>query len=46
MTDAEASDLGPLIAAVSCGLRAVVGCAKTYVVQFAEHPGTPTSTCT
>src|SRR4051794_1035506 len=36
MTDDEAAELGPLIKAVSVALAAAVGCAKTYVVQFAE----------
>ena len=38
MTDAEARELGPLVKAVSAALQEVVGCVKTYVVQFAEHP--------
>jgi diadenosine tetraphosphate (Ap4A) HIT family hydrolase len=38
MTDAEALELGPLIKAVSAALQEAVGCVKTYVVQFAEHP--------
>ena len=37
MTDAEAAELGPLVKAVSAALHEVVGCVKTYVVQFAEH---------
>jgi diadenosine tetraphosphate (Ap4A) HIT family hydrolase len=38
MTDEEASQLGPLIQRVSRALGEVVGCAKTYVAQFAENP--------
>ena len=38
MTDAEALELGPLVKAVSAALQEAVGCVKTYVVQFAEHP--------
>ena len=41
LDDAEAAVLGPLVAAVSRALHEVVGCTKTYVVQFAEsrqHP--------
>jgi diadenosine tetraphosphate (Ap4A) HIT family hydrolase len=38
MTDAEAAALGPLVKAASAALRDVVGCVKTYIVQFAEHP--------
>lgn len=38
LSEAEAATLGPLIAAVSRALRDTVGCEKTYVVQFAEHP--------
>jgi diadenosine tetraphosphate (Ap4A) HIT family hydrolase len=38
LTDAEAAELGPLLKRVSLGLQEVVGCPKTYVVQFAEHP--------
>jgi diadenosine tetraphosphate (Ap4A) HIT family hydrolase len=36
LDDAEAAALGPLLAAVSRALHEVVGCTKTYVVQFAE----------
>ena len=41
MTEDEASELGPLLQSVSRALHEVTGCAKTYVVQFAEaadHP--------
>lgn len=36
LTDDEAVELGPLIKATSAALADVVGCEKTYVVQFAE----------
>lgn len=39
MTEAEAAELGLLIRRVSVALREVVGCAKTYVAQFAEAQG-------
>lgn len=38
LTNAEALELGPLLKRVSLALHEVVGCPKTYVVQFAEHP--------
>jgi diadenosine tetraphosphate (Ap4A) HIT family hydrolase len=41
LSDEEAAELGPLAKAVSAALAEVVGCAKTYLVQFAEaadHP--------
>jgi diadenosine tetraphosphate (Ap4A) HIT family hydrolase len=38
LTDAEALELGPLLKPTSASLQEVVGCSKTYVVQFAEHP--------
>jgi len=41
LTPAEARELGALIRAVSVALKAVVGCQKTYIMQFAEaaeHP--------
>jgi diadenosine tetraphosphate (Ap4A) HIT family hydrolase len=41
LTEAEAADLGLLIRHVSAALKAVTGCRKTYVIQFAEaaeHP--------
>jgi diadenosine tetraphosphate (Ap4A) HIT family hydrolase len=41
LTVDEANELGPLIKRVSGALREVLGCAKTYVIQFAEHPDHP-----
>lgn len=41
LTDGEAAELGALIKRVSRALHATVDCAKTYVVQFAEHPQHP-----
>jgi diadenosine tetraphosphate (Ap4A) HIT family hydrolase len=41
LTDDEAAELGPLITSASRALHATVGCAKTYVAQFAEHPDHP-----
>lgn len=41
MTDDEAVELGRMVRAVSNSLKAHTGCAKTYVVQFAEHPDHP-----
>lgn len=38
LTDEEATALGPLVRDVSRALHELVGCQKTYVVQFAEHP--------
>ena len=41
LTDEEAAELGVLLQRTSAALREVTGCAKTYVVQFAEaaeHP--------
>lgn len=38
LTEAEAAELGPLTRLVSIALRDITGCAKTYVVQFAENP--------
>lgn len=38
LTDPEAAELGPLIKSASLALRACLGAAKTYAVQFAEHP--------
>ena len=37
----EALELGTLLRQVSIALGEVTGCAKTYVVQFAEHPEHP-----
>ncbi|MER6558294.1 HIT family protein [Streptomyces sp. NPDC001027] len=39
LTDAEASALGMWQVRLSRALRRVTGCAKTYVVQFAEAEG-------
>ena len=39
LTDAEAAGLGAWQVRLSRALRAVTGCAKTYVVQFAEKEG-------
>ena len=39
LTMKEAAELGLLIYAISKGLKAVVGCKKTYVMQFAEQEG-------
>lgn len=41
LTDAEASELGSLIKQVSAAVQDVIGCDKTYLVQFAEHPQHP-----
>ncbi|MCE7989723.1 MAG: HIT family protein [Caldilinea sp. CFX5] len=41
MSEAEAAALGPLLRQVSTARKAVTGCSKTYVVQFAEAPGHP-----
>lgn len=41
LTNEEALELGPLVKAVSQALHDTVGCAKTYVAQFAEHPDHP-----
>ncbi len=38
LTDDEALELGPLLRKISIGLREIVGCSKTYVMQFAELP--------
>ena len=39
LTAAEAADLGPLLRDVSCALRKVTLCEKTYVALFAEAEG-------
>ena len=39
LTAEEALELGQLIRETSIILKALTGCAKTYVVQFAEAPG-------
>jgi diadenosine tetraphosphate (Ap4A) HIT family hydrolase len=41
MTADEAAELGPLIREASRSVQAVIGCDKTYVAQFAEHPDHP-----
>jgi diadenosine tetraphosphate (Ap4A) HIT family hydrolase len=41
LTEAEAVELGQLQRRVSQALHEATGCAKTYVVQFAEHPQHP-----
>jgi diadenosine tetraphosphate (Ap4A) HIT family hydrolase len=41
LTAAEALELGPLIRLTSVALKQAVGCAKTYVMQFAEHADHP-----
>lgn len=41
MTEAESAELGPLIQKTSHALKEVVGCVKTYALQFAEHPEHP-----
>jgi diadenosine tetraphosphate (Ap4A) HIT family hydrolase len=38
LTADEAAALGPILAAASEALRQAVGCRKTYVMLFAEHP--------
>jgi diadenosine tetraphosphate (Ap4A) HIT family hydrolase len=39
MSEAEALEMGKLIRQVSLALKEEIGCAKTYVAQFAEAPG-------
>jgi diadenosine tetraphosphate (Ap4A) HIT family hydrolase len=41
MTEDEAVELGKLIRHVSVILKELTGCAKTYVIQFAEAAGHP-----
>jgi len=41
LAPSEAVELGTLLRQVSVALQKVTGCAKTYVVQFAEHPEHP-----
>jgi len=41
LTDTESIELGQLERRVSLALHAATGCAKTYIVQFAEHPQHP-----
>ena len=39
LSEGEAIELGTLLRQVSVGLKNVLGCAKTYVMQFAEQTG-------
>src|ERR1044071_263823 len=39
LTDAEAAVLGPWQVRLSRSLHEVTGCAKTYIMQFAEQEG-------
>jgi diadenosine tetraphosphate (Ap4A) HIT family hydrolase len=41
LTADEALELGPLIRLTSLALKQAVNCAKTYVMQFAEHADHP-----
>lgn len=41
LTEQEAAELGGLIRRVSSSLKSVIGCVKTYVIQFAEHEAHP-----
>ena len=41
LTQEEAVELGLLLQRTSKALKEVVGCEKTYVLQFAEHPEHP-----
>jgi diadenosine tetraphosphate (Ap4A) HIT family hydrolase len=41
LTEEEAGELGQLLRSTSVALKDVTGCAKTYVLQFAEHPEHP-----
>lgn len=41
LTDEESTELGRLIRQTSQALKETVGCAKTYVIQFAEHADHP-----
>ena len=41
LTDAEAEALGYLLKTVSVFLKSYLGCTKTYIMQFAEHPQHP-----
>ncbi len=41
LTEQEAAELGPLIRRVSSSLKSIIGCVKTYVIQFAEHEDHP-----
>lgn len=41
LSGTELAELGPLLGALTAALRAVTGCAKTYVVLLAEAAGFP-----
>lgn len=41
LTVSEAGELGQLIRDTSSAIKAVTGCIKTYVIQFAESPAHP-----
>ena len=41
LTAGEAASLGPILRAASVALKGAVGCEKTYVILFAEHPRYP-----
>lgn len=41
MTPEESAELGPLIQKTSAALTQITDCAKTYAIQFAEHPEHP-----
>ena len=41
LTDVEAEALGLLIKRTSAFLKQYLGCTKTYIMQFAEHPQHP-----
>ena len=41
MSEVEAVELGKLQRLMSMALHQAMGCVKTYVVQFAEHPNHP-----
>jgi diadenosine tetraphosphate (Ap4A) HIT family hydrolase len=41
LTPAEAVELGRLLPLISQALQKAVGCQKTYVVQFTDHPQHP-----
>lgn len=41
LTPDEAAALGSILRAASVALKQVVGCGKTYVILFAEHPRYP-----
>ena len=38
LTESEGHELGDLVRTVSSFLKRELGCVKTYVMQFAEHP--------